>query len=167
MFRVGALQIEYGTMLVQVVVFLVLLWLVLRYAMKPAMKVLNERQNYISSQITGAEEANKEAARLADEQRRILTEARKDAQGVLEQARQQKEREGEQIIKDAQERAERLIKDAIAEIAVEKNRAISELRDQVGTLSIQLASKIIEKEMDANNNSVLIDDFLKQVGGRV
>jgi F-type H+-transporting ATPase subunit b len=165
--QLGELKLELGTMLWQLIVFLVLIWLVAKFAMKPAMKVLNDRQNYIHTQITDAEKANQESARLVEEQRKILAEAKKEAYDIIEQAKQQKDREGAQIIKEAQERAERLIKDAVAEIDNEKNRAIAELRDQVGTLSILLASKIIEKEMSAQDNAFVIDEFLKQAEGRI
>jgi F-type H+-transporting ATPase subunit b len=165
--QLGELKLELGTMLWQLIVFLVLIWLVAKFAMKPAMKVLNDRQNYIHTQITDAEKANQESARLIEEQRKILADAKKEAYDIIEQAKQQKDREGVQIIKEAQERAERLIKDAVAEIDNEKNRAIAELRDQVGTLSILLASKIIEKEMNAQDNAHIIDEFLKQAEGRI
>lgn len=167
MIKIGTLGLEIGTMLIQLIAFLILLWLVGRFAMKPAMKVLNDRQNYIQTQISGAEEANKEAARLVEEQRRVLADAKKEALQMLEQAKQQKERDAEQIIKTAQERAERLIKEAVAEIETEKKRAIAELREQVGTLSVMLASKIIERELNAAQQQHLVNDFLKQVEGRI
>lgn len=166
MIPLGNLHIEFGTMLVQIIVFLILLALIIKYAMKPAMNVLNERQQYIQNQLQGAESARQEAARIADEQRKTLEEARKQAYELLESARVQKEREGEKIVKDAHERAERLIKEATTEITREKEKAVAELRDQVGTLSVLLASKIIEKEMDEKAQKDMIDGFLKQVGGR-
>ncbi len=154
-------------MLVQLICFVILLFLVIKFAMKPAMRVLNERQNHIHAQITGAEEANKKAASLVEEQLAKLEEAKREAQAIIEQAKKQKDAEGDQIIKAAQERAERLIKDAASEIENEKNRAIAELREQVGTLSVLLASKIIENEVDDKYNGAMINDFLKQVEGRV
>jgi F-type H+-transporting ATPase subunit b len=160
------LHIEFGTMLVQLISFLILLALVLKFAMKPAMKVLNERQQYIQNQIQSAESAREEASRIAAEQRKTLEEAKKQAFDLIENARAQKERESEEIYKAAQERAERLIKEASAEISREKEQAIAELRDQVATLSVLIASKIIEKELDAKQQQVMIDDFLKQVGGQ-
>lgn len=165
MFRLGTLQIEYGTMLLQIIAFLVLLWAVGKFAMKPAMKVLNERQSYIQNQISRAEEAHKAASELVEEQKRLLNEAKKEALELLERSKAQKDREAEEIIKAAQERADRKLEEAVAEIAIEKNKAIAELRDQVGTLSVLLASKIIEKELDASKQQETINDFLSKVGG--
>ncbi|MCC2683674.1 MAG: atpF [Paenibacillaceae bacterium] len=167
MISLGTLHLELGTMLVQLICFLVLMWLVAKFAMKPAMKVLKDRQNYIDHQISSAESANQEAAKLVEEQRQLLESTRKEAHAILEQAKQQKDREGDQIIHAAQERAERVMKDALAEIENEKIKAIAELREEVGALSVQLASKIIEKEVDASAQRGLIDDFLQQVGGRI
>ncbi len=167
MIKLGTLQIELGTMLVQLVAFIILLWLVNKFAMKPAMKVLTDRQTYIETQISGAEESQKEAARLVEEQRQVLAQSKKEAYELLERAKMQKERDAEEIIKAAQERAERMIKDATLEIANEKNKAIAELREQVGSLSVMLASKIIEKELDASKQRETIDEFLQQVGGQI
>lgn len=164
MFNLGQIRIEYGTMVFNIIAFLVLLLLVRRFAMKPAMKVMEDRQSYIESQLTTAEKAREEATKIADEQRQILAQAKKDAYELLENAKTQKEREAEEIIKAAQTRAEALIKEAAAEITREKDKALAELRSQVGDLSVLLASKIIEKELDSQTQTHLINDYLQQVG---
>lgn len=167
MIPLGTLHLEIGTMLVQLIIFLVLLWLVRKYAMKPAMKVLSARQDYIQTQISGAEEANKEAARLVEEQKVMFANAKQEAYELLERARQQKEREADQIIKAAHERTDNMIKEATAEIENEKNKAIAALRSQVSAMSVLIASKIIEKQIDEKSQEQLIEHYLKEVGESV
>ncbi len=165
MIPLGTLHIEIGTMLVQLVAFLILMWLLGKYALKPTMKVMDKRQEYIQTQISSAEEANKEAARLVEEQGRVLAAARQESHDILERAKQQKEREGELIIKAAQENVERLMKEARAEIENEKNKAVAALRSQVSAMSVMIASKIIEKQVDEKSQKELIEQYLNQVGG--
>nr|WP_212775231.1 F0F1 ATP synthase subunit B [Polycladomyces abyssicola] len=151
-------------MLFQLVAFLVLMGLLIRFALRPIMGVMEKRQAYIDEQIDTAEKNRAEAERLVAEQREALEKARKEARELLERAKVQKEREAEAIIKEAQERAERMIQEATNEIAREKEKALAELRDQVGQLAVLLASKVMEKEIDAKQQSKLVDRYLQQVG---
>lgn len=167
MITLGTLHLELGTMLIQLISFLILLWLVRRYAMGPAMKIMTQRQQHIETQIVSAEKANQEASRLVDEQRKVLADAKKEAYELIESAKAQKDREGEEIMKAAKLRADRLVQQAAEEIQNEKAKAIIELREEVGFLSVMLASKIMEKEMDQSQQQRLIDDFLKQVEGQL
>lgn len=167
MISLGSLHLELGTMLVQLIAFLILLWLVRIFAMKPAMKIMNDRQAYIENQISSAEQTRDEAHRLVEEQKKILADAKKEAYDLIESAKAQKDREASEILKAAQQRAERVIQDATAEIENEKVKAIAELRDQVGTLSVMLASKILEKELNAAQQQKMIEEFLKQVEGQL
>jgi F-type H+-transporting ATPase subunit b len=162
----GSLHIEFGTMLVQLIAFLILLFLVAKFALRPALKVLQDRQSYIEGQLNNAESARTEAQKLIEEQKKLLEDARKQAYELLETAKQQKDREADEILKAANDRAERMMQDATAEIQREKDKAVAELREQVGALSVLLASKIIEKQMDQKDQQALIDDVLKQVGGQ-
>ncbi|GGA45842.1 ATP synthase subunit b [Kroppenstedtia guangzhouensis] len=158
------MSFTWGTMLFQVVAILILMFLLKRYALGPVMKVMNERSEHIEQQITTAEQNRAEAEKLVAEQKEALSQARQEAKDLLERARAQKEREAEEIIRDARERAERLISEAKSEIISEKEQAIQELRDEVGTLSVMLASKMIEKEIKAKDQSALVKKYLNQVG---
>ncbi|OYD08202.1 ATP synthase F0 subunit B [Paludifilum halophilum] len=151
-------------MLFQVVVVIILIFLIARYAMRPMLNVMKERQDHIDQQITTAEENRAEAEKRAAEQREALTEARREAKQIIERAKAQKEREAEEIISKAQEQADRMIQDATSEIETEKEKALSELRDEVGRLTVMLASKVMEKELDSKEQSRLVDSYLKQVG---
>lgn len=151
-------------MLFQVGAILILMLLLKRFALGPVMKVMNERTEHIEDQITTAEQNRAEAEKLVVEQKEALIQARQEAKELLERARAQKEREAEEIIGDARERAERMISEAKSEIISEKERAILELRDEVGTLSVELASKMIEKEIKARDQSALVKKYLSQVG---
>ena len=158
------LEFHLGTILFQLVTFLILMLLVSRFAVRPLLGVMKKRQDYIDGQITAAEKNREEAEKLVAEQREALEAARREAREIIDRAKKQKEREAEEIIRQAQERAERMINEATAQIAREKEKALAELRDEVGRLSVLLAAKVLEKELDAEEQSKLVGRYLEQVG---
>jgi F-type H+-transporting ATPase subunit b len=164
MLDLGGLRIEWGTLLFQVILFLILLYLVSRVAMKPALSVLQKRQDHIAGQLSAAEKANAEAVSLLEQQRAELKKVREEAQSILDRAKKQADVEAQEIIAANQERAERMIEDAKIEINREKDKALSSVRDQVAGLSVLLASKIIEREMTEAQQQKTIEQFMSQVG---
>jgi F-type H+-transporting ATPase subunit b len=163
----GAITLEWGTMLTQLIVFMILLFAVRKFAMGPIMAVLEKRRQHIENEISSAERNRQEAEALLAEQRRVLDEARAESKAILDRAAKQANDEASRIIAEAQATAERLKADASAEIAREVEKAKAELRDQMAGLSVLLASKIIEKELDEAAQKESIDKFLVQVGERL
>ncbi|MGC5324979.1 F0F1 ATP synthase subunit B [Brevibacillus sp. SYSU BS000544] len=164
MFDLGAVGLEFGTMLTQLVMFLILLALVGKFAMKPAMSVMEKRRQHIENEISTAERNRQEAEALLAEQRRILDEARTEAKAILDRVTKQASDESARIIDEAKTANERMKAEASSELAREVEKAKAELRDQMAGLSVLLASKIIEKELDEAAQKASVDQFLKQVG---
>ncbi|MDA5108156.1 F0F1 ATP synthase subunit B [Brevibacillus thermoruber] len=163
----GAVALEWGSLLTQAIVFLLLLLAVRKFAMGPIVAVMEKRRQHIESEITTAERSRKEAEALLAEQRRVLDEARLEAKSIIDRATKQASDEAAKIVADAQAAAERLKADASAELAREVEKAKAELRDQMTGLSVLLASKIIEKELDEATQKATVDKFLAQVGDRL
>jgi F-type H+-transporting ATPase subunit b len=153
-----------GTMIVQLIIFFILMFLVKKYALAPLLATMKKRQDYIDQQITAAENNRAEAEKLLKEQQELLQKARLEAKELIEEAKKQKEREAERIIKEAQERAERMIQEATMEIQREKEKALASLRDEVGQLAVALTAKLIGKELDKDGQSQLVSQYLEQVG---
>ncbi|WP_124728492.1 F0F1 ATP synthase subunit B [Staphylospora marina] len=158
------MNLELGTMLFQLVAFLILMLLVSRFALRPMLNVMQKRQDYIEEQIRGAEKNRKEAEELLEKQREELNKARVEAREIIDRAKAQSEREAEEILKKAQERAERMIEEATIEIRREKEKALADLREEVAGLAVGVASKLLEKELDAKGQSRLVNSYLEQVG---
>lgn len=163
----GAVALEWGSLLTQAIVFLLLLLAVRKFAMGPIVAVMEKRRQHIENEITTAERSRKEAEALLAEQRRVLDEARLEAKSIIARATKQASDEAAKIVADAQAAAERMKADASAELAREVEKAKAELRDQMTGLSVLLASKIIEKELDEATQKATIDKFLAQVGDRL
>ncbi|MBO3795263.1 F0F1 ATP synthase subunit B [Bacillus subtilis] len=153
-----------GDILFQLLAMLILLALLKKYALGPLLNIMKQREDHIAGEITSAEEKNKEAQQLIEEQRVLLKEARQESQTLIENAKKLGEKQKEEIIQAARAESERLKETARTEIVKEKEQAVSALREQVASLSVMIASKVIEKELDEQAQEKLIQDYLKEVG---
>lgn len=167
MLDLGQVSVEWGTLLIQVIVFLLLLLLVRKLAMGPIVGIMEKRRQHIENQISTAERNRAEAEALLAEQRRVLDEARAESKAIIDRATKQASDEANKIVAEAQAASERMKADASAELAREVEKAKLELREQMTSLSILLASKIIEKELDEAAQKSTVDKFLAQVGDRL
>lgn len=125
---------------------------------------MKEREEHIASEIDSAEESRAQAENLLTEQREVLKQARIESQTMIENAKQLGEKEREEIIKAARLESDRLKEEAKTEIVREKEDAISALREQVGSLSVLIASKVIEKNLDEKAQNDLIQDYIERLG---
>ncbi|MEJ9210505.1 F0F1 ATP synthase subunit B [Bacillus smithii] len=160
----GEAHINSGDIIFQLLMFIILLALLKKYAWGPLMGIMKQREDHIANEIEAAEKSRVEANKFLEETRQELKKAREDAQALIENAKKQGERQKDEIIAAARQEAERLKESAKAEINRQKEQAVAELRDQVASLSVLIASKVIEKELSEQDQEKLIQDFIKEAG---
>ncbi len=153
-----------GDIIIQLVLFLVLLWLLKKFAWGPLMGIMQERENHIAGEIDAAEKSRTEASKYLEEQRELLKEARQEALTLIESAKKQGDDQRSQIILEARQESERLKESAKREIETQKDQAMAALREQVASLSVMIASKVIEKELSVEDQEQLINDYIKEAG---
>lgn len=153
-----------GTMLAQMFNFLVLLILLRAVAYKPFMNMLEKRKELIESSIAAAEEDKKQAEALRASLQADLQRSRQEAADVLARASKSAEDQAQQIIEAAKAEATRVRDGALADIQREKEKAVAELRDQVATLSILVAGKIIDQKLNDDIQKDLVNKFVKEAG---
>ncbi|SHM62079.1 F0F1 ATP synthase subunit B [Gracilibacillus kekensis] len=159
---IGGLQ--GGDMAFAIISFLALLWLLRKYAWGPLMNKMEERENHIANEIDTAEKNRAEAEKASHEANEQLKATRQEAQQIIEDAKKAGQDQEKAIIEAANQAAARLKKSAEEDIAREKEKAIEALQAQVATLSVQIATKVIEKEINAEDQEQLISDYIKEVG---
>jgi F-type H+-transporting ATPase subunit b len=147
-----------------IVAFLILLWLLSRYAFGPLINVMEKRREQVLNEMASAEQSRKEAEKFLAEQRQAMENVREEAAKILEQARKSSAKQAEEILAKASAEAARLKEEALRDIENEKKQAIASLRSQVSAMSVMIASKILEKQIDAQSQEQLIDQYLKDVG---
>ena len=153
------------TFVYAIIAFAILYYFLSKKAFGPLFGIMEKRRQHIQEQIETAEKNRAESAKLLEEQKRALQDARKEAYDIIEQAKQTSARQAEDIIERAREEAARIKAEALRDIENEKNKAIAALRSQVSAMSVLIASKIIEKQVDETSQRELIDHYLKEVGG--
>ncbi|MGG1290952.1 F0F1 ATP synthase subunit B [Bacillus smithii] len=160
----GEAHINSGDIIFQLLMFIILLALLKKYAWGPLVGIMKQREDHIANEIEAAEKSRVEANKFLEETRQELKKAREDAQALIENAKKQGERQKDEIIAAARQEAERLKESAKAEINRQKEQAVAELREQVASLSVLIASKVIEKELSEQDQEKLIQDFIKEAG---
>ncbi|MCM3635259.1 F0F1 ATP synthase subunit B [Paenibacillus camelliae] len=160
------MDIVMSSTLITIIAFLLLLWLLNKYAFGPLFGVMEKRRELIKEQMNAAETSRNAAEASMAEQKAALDEARKEAYAILEQARATSSKQADEIVTSAKNEAARLKDEALKDIESEKNKAISALRTEVGGISVQIASKIIEKQVDEKSQEEIVNKYLKEVGSK-
>lgn len=160
----GGLGVNVGDIIYQLVIFIILLALLRKFAFGPLMGIMKQREEHIANEIDAAEKSRKEAEKIAADQREALKEARQEAQDLIENAKKLGEQQEKDIIEKARVEAERIKDSALKEIEQEKEQAVSTLREQVASLSVLIASKVVEKELNEKDQEKLINEYIQEVG---
>jgi F-type H+-transporting ATPase subunit b len=154
-------SINTGMMFWTLLIFGVLCLLLWRFGWPALLKTVEEREARIARQLADAEKANAEAARLLEEHRQALAQARTEAQEIMTGAKSVAQKEREQLLARTREEQEQLLERARREIDAEKEKAILALRREAVDLSIAAASKLVEANLDSDANRRLVLDYLK------
>jgi len=143
---------EFGLIFWMTVTFLIVFFLMKKYAWGPILKMIHEREAFIENALNSAERAKEEMAELHNSNEKLLAEARLEKDKLLKEAREIKD----SIINDAkdaaQKEAQRIMADARNSIQNEKMAAINELKNQVALMSVDIAEKIIRKDLSKDEN---------------
>lgn len=150
---------------VAVVFFFILLLVILRrLAWGPLMNMMEKREKFVADEIDVAEKYRKDSEIALKEAQAELQQTRAESQKMIEEAKVIGVQQSEEIVNAAREEAERMKLEAQAEINSEKERAVQALQEQVASLSVLIASKVIEKEIGSEDHESLIADYIKEVG---
>jgi F-type H+-transporting ATPase subunit b len=153
-----------GLLFWMLVSFGIIFWILKKFAWKPILTMLKAREDSITEALSAAEKAKKEMEALQTNNEKLLAEARNQRDIMLKEAREIKE----QIIGEAkgaaQKEADKLIKSARENIQSEKNAAIAEMKNQVASLSIEIAEKILKEELSSSEKQkTLVKTLLNDV----
>lgn len=153
-----------GDVLFTLLMFGLLLALVKKLAWGPLMGVMIKREEHIANEIDSAEQSRAEAKKFLEEQRSLLKEARTEAQNLIESAKKQGDVQRDEIVELARKEADRMKESAKLEIEQQKEKAVSAIREQVASLSVLIASKVIEKELTVEDQEKLINEYIQEAG---
>jgi len=146
----------------QSLIFIGLLFLLRKYAWGPILNAVNERETSIKDALASAEAARSEMENLQSDNQRILKEARAEKEALLKEARATRAELINSEKEEAQAEAEKILSQAQEAIQNEKRAALTELKEQVGSLAMGIAEKVLQKELDNKDKQVQLIDQLLQ-----
>lgn len=154
---------SFGLFFWQIILFVLLLFLLKKYAWKPILDALNNREEGIKNALDEADKARQEMVDLKSSNEKILKEARAERDGMLKDARMIKEKMIAEAKDEAKAQSGKIIEQAKQTIENEKQAAITELKNQVAELSIGIAEKIMKDELSNKDKQVkLIEKMLEE-----
>jgi F-type H+-transporting ATPase subunit b len=161
--KVDLLSPNAGVMFWTLIIFVVLLFVLARYAFKPLTAAVVAREKALEEAITSAKRDRDEAARLLADQQKAVDAARADAQRVVAEARTTGDKLRNEMLEQTKQQQHELLERARAEIDNERKRAIADLRREAVDLALAGASKVVERNLDDQTNRKLVESFLASV----
>ncbi|HIB36307.1 F0F1 ATP synthase subunit B [Mesonia sp.] len=155
---------EIGLIVWQTVVFVILVLLLAKFAWRPILGLIKERESSINDALDSAEKARLEMKNLQASNEKLIKKAREERDEMLKEARTIKEKMISEASTEAEEKASKILANAQETIIAEKQAALAEIKAQVASLSIEIAEKVVKKELDNKEDQMkLVDSMLDDV----
>ena len=152
------------TFLAQICNLMIQLVIFKKLLLNPVKKVIAERKAKADSQIADAEKLRTEAEAMKAEYEQNLQNARTEANQIVAAAQKTAAARSEELLGEARAQAAALKQKAEADIAQERKKAVNEVKDEIGGIAMEIASKVVEREIKEEDHKDLIDEFIKNVG---
>ena len=152
------------TFLAQICNLMIQLVIFKKFLLKPIKQVIADRKAKADSEIADAQKLRTEAEAMKAEYEQNLQNARTEANQIVTSAQKTATARGEEIVGEARAQAAALKQKAEADIAQERKKAVNEVKDEIGGIAMEIASKVVEREIKEEDHKDLIDEFIKNVG---
>ncbi len=153
-------EFSFGLFIWQTVLFVLLVLLLRKFAWKPILKAVNEREEGIKNALAAAEDAKKEMQNVSADNERLLKEARAEREAMLKEAREIREKMVADAKAQAQTEGDKIIRKAQESIEGEKKAAIADIKNEVASLSVEIAEKILQAQLDNKDKQLKLVDQL-------
>ena len=150
-------QAQICNLMIQLVIFK-------KFLLKPIKQVIADRKAKADSEIADAQKLRTEAEAMKAEYEQNLQNARTEANQIVTAAQKTATARSEEIVGEARAQAAALKQKAEADIAQERKKAVNEVKDEIGGIAMEIASKVVEREISEKDHKDLIDEFIKNVG---
>lgn len=152
------------TFVAQICNLFIQMYLIKRFLFKPVNDMLEKRRALADAQIREAEQAKADADAIKTEYEQNMKEAKEKANEILITAQKTAALQSEEMLKEATAQAAALKSKAESDIAQEKRKAVNEIKDEIGGMAVEIAGKVIEREISEEDHTKLIDEFIANVG---
>lgn len=163
MLRAGLVQLDW-TFVFQIINTFILYLILKKLLFKPVTEFMANREEGIKNSLKEAEIKNEEAEKKKAEYLTKIEGAEEEGRQIVKEAAKRAEERASEIIKAAEKEADQIKERARVEIEREKEKAINSLKDEIASIAMLAASKVIEKDLDEKNHRVLVKEFIDEVG---
>lgn len=139
-------------------------WLLKKFLFKPINNILEKRRQLADQEISDAQKAQTEANSLKEQYEASIADAQTRATEIVQSAQKEAQARADGILQKAQDEASSMKSKAEADIAQEKKKALNDVKDEIGGLAMDIAGKVVEKEINEEDHRKLIDEFIQNVG---
>lgn len=153
-----------GTIIFVSLSFFLLIYLIKKFAWESISNILQQRADKIANDLDEAEQSRINAAKLEQERKESLSNSKNEAATIVKNAREAAEKNRQAMVNEAKEEVKTLKTKAKDEIEIEKEQAFQAVKEDVASFSIQLASKILNKELTKEAHESLIDSYIEGLG---
>ena len=152
------------TFIAQICNLFIQVYLIKRFLFKPINQMLEKRRAMADAEIQDAQKAKAEAQAIKAEYEQNMQEAKTKANEILTTAQKTAAIKSEEVLRDAAQQAAAMKEKAEKDIAQEKRKAVNEIKDEIGGMAMEIAGKVIEREISEKDHAKLIDEFIANVG---
>lgn len=156
---------ETNELIAGIIAFAIVFFFIWKFAWPMINRALEARQAAVREELEGAEKAKAEAESLLGDYQQQLAEARSEAARIVDEARQAADTAGAEIKARAQQEADAILRKAREDAAAEQERARAALRDEVATLSLDVAEKVLAERVDRTSSEAMVNRFIEELGG--
>lgn len=143
---------------------LLLFFVLKKFLFKPVMKIIDDRQKEIDDLYNSADTAKAEADEMRDEYQKKLEEARETGDKIISDAVTRAQSREEEIVSKANKEASAILEKAQEDIALEKKKAMGEVKDNISVIAVSIAGRVVERELTPADQSRLVDSFIDDLG---
>jgi F-type H+-transporting ATPase subunit b len=157
------IEVRPGLMIWTIICFLVVLFVLKRYAFGPIQQMIDTRRERIQQAIAEADNARDEARKLLEEHRKLIGQAKSESEEILGEARRLADVQRERVKQETKEDRQRRLEETRRQIEQATAQALGQIRDEVGKLSLLAAEKITRKSLTGADQQRLIDEALAEI----
>lgn len=139
-------------------------YLIKRFLFKPVNEILEKRRAQADAEIQDAVQAKEEAQAMKAEYEKNMQEAKNQANEIVKTAQKTAAVQSEEMLREASNQVAAMKEKAEKDIAQEKRKAVNEIKDEIGGMAVEIAGKVIERELNEEDHTKLINDFIENVG---
>ena len=158
------ISVNIWQILISLINLLIIYRILKKFLFKPVQKVMDDRQSQVDRIYGDANQSKAQAEQMKQEYEQKLASAREEADGLVKNAVQTAQKRSDQMVSEASAQASRIKQKADEEIAQQKKKMLQDVRDEISDLAVEIASKVVEREISPRDYDGFVDEFIRNVG---